>query len=927
MGESPKKPNDDNEYQPHLRAVPGSRDSAGRSRDHLDSVKDGETSAATPVPTKAEKAEAKEIKENIEENSGGGSGRRSIRSYVTKKRAAVTGGIFGVIFGAFGVGSFLRGPAEFMHLTNFLKNTHLSIPDSFSDDISGRFVVYALAGKSAEGRMGAYGNHRANKWESRLEKNGLKSMYQVGTQRGIGFQVTDPIKAEPFLREMRARGIPIDSTFSNAIDINRNRAVDGVKGVDTSSLSFRDRNTVTRAATRSIKINRVSSWLGSRLLIRRSGTDGMFHPFRNRFRRYVDNIAIERQKKQDAKEEERNRHTTGDADTDVGDTRLGRLRSKFSQMLRTAKGPAIAVATVCSAKGFSESIDAQNQENQLTMIRMAATALGRGDQTKAFSVSYADLTMGEYALASENLYDPETDTSWVGDFGVQKEMNGKATGPDLLAENDLKPTSEKPQVFELLGGIPTGFGAVDLCDAITAAGDITSNIPGVGFALDKFNALVDAAVATVSGKSIDDWLQVLRDRYATSVANSDAQGALYGGIVNMGGRLFASQQMQMAGGRPLSETEERNLKIAAAEERRFLLAQQSFSERHLDIMNIESTAGKLAFSMPKSRGEITTTIAKLPSSIVGVFTRPFTKNADAQTSTTGYDYGFKAMGFSQNELDDERFENPFEIGQYYIDNPEELEEMNNEYGEDCYAMKISEEGDLQYETVGEEDSLTEVPEKCSKTVLGASTDGIDSQVLAAQEAKLLRYRFHIAYTVTSHALDCYEGFSEDSCDQIYGKGIASEQDGGGPTGPIDPATGCPTGSTNKDIVVVQGVDMHKCIAKQMDQLFNDARAERIDLVTGTGGWRNPQEQIELRRQHCGTSNFALYEMPSGQCSPPTARPGSSNHESGTAIDFACNGGGSVSRGNACWNWLEANAGKYGLINLPSEAWHWSIDGT
>ena len=67
-------------------------------------------------------------------------------------------------------------------------------------------------------------------------------------------------------------------------------------------------------------------------------------------------------------------------------------------------------------------------------------------------------------------------------------------------------------------------------------------------------------------------------------------------------------------------------------------------------------------------------------------------------------------------------------------------------------------------------------------------------------------------------------------------------------------------------------------------------------------------------------------MPASQCTPPTAIPGTSAHEQGLAIDFTCNGGGTVRRGDPCWNWLAVHAGDYGLINLPSEAWHWSTDG-
>jgi peptidoglycan hydrolase CwlO-like protein len=115
------------------------------------------------------------------------------------------------------------------------------------------------------------------------------------------------------------------------------------------------------------------------------------------------------------------------------------------------------------------------------------------------------------------------------------------------------------------------------------------------------------------------------------------------------------------------------------------------------------------------------------------------------------------------------------------------------------------------------------------------------------------------------------------------------------------------------------------IAVNVQNLLNAASADGVSLCASSG-YRSPEKQIELRRQNCGTSNYAIYHMPPSQCSPPTAIPGSSMHEQGLAIDFSCNGGGAIVRGNECWNWLAAHARTYGLYNLPSEPWHWSTTG-
>jgi LAS superfamily LD-carboxypeptidase LdcB len=138
---------------------------------------------------------------------------------------------------------------------------------------------------------------------------------------------------------------------------------------------------------------------------------------------------------------------------------------------------------------------------------------------------------------------------------------------------------------------------------------------------------------------------------------------------------------------------------------------------------------------------------------------------------------------------------------------------------------------------------------------------------------------------------------------------------------IEPAPGglatvtCPGGGS----ITVAG-----SISGNVQALLNDAAADGVMLCGG--GYRDPQEQIDLRMAHCGTSYYAIYQMPASQCSPPTAIPGTSMHEQGLAIDFTCNGGGTVSSGDECWDWLQANAVGYGLYNLPSEPWHWSTNG-
>ncbi len=135
----------------------------------------------------------------------------------------------------------------------------------------------------------------------------------------------------------------------------------------------------------------------------------------------------------------------------------------------------------------------------------------------------------------------------------------------------------------------------------------------------------------------------------------------------------------------------------------------------------------------------------------------------------------------------------------------------------------------------------------------------------------------------------------------------------------------PTFSTSggSGIVNVQGINVAASLQPGLNALLNDARAAGINF--SGGGYRDPAQQIAVRRNNCGTSNYAIYQAPSSSCRPPTAPPGRSQHELGLAVDFSADGR-ILSRGSAGYQWLAANASRYGLFNLPSEPWHWSANG-
>ncbi|MEM8705387.1 MAG: M15 family metallopeptidase [Actinomycetota bacterium] len=130
--------------------------------------------------------------------------------------------------------------------------------------------------------------------------------------------------------------------------------------------------------------------------------------------------------------------------------------------------------------------------------------------------------------------------------------------------------------------------------------------------------------------------------------------------------------------------------------------------------------------------------------------------------------------------------------------------------------------------------------------------------------------------------------------------------------------------TDIDLVTVGGITVNALVEDQVRGILAAMSARGFNL--GGGGYRSIESQIRLRRANCGTSEYAIWQMPASQCRPPTARPGLSQHELGLAIDFTLNGRVIRSRDTDVFRALAEVAPQFGFFNLPSEPWHWSTTG-
>lgn len=114
--------------------------------------------------------------------------------------------------------------------------------------------------------------------------------------------------------------------------------------------------------------------------------------------------------------------------------------------------------------------------------------------------------------------------------------------------------------------------------------------------------------------------------------------------------------------------------------------------------------------------------------------------------------------------------------------------------------------------------------------------------------------------------------------------------------------GSPTGNL---VDLGGGKKVDASIASNVRKMIADAKKEGIDLKITSAHRSRAQQQVLYNKYKAGKGNLA-------------AKLGTSNHESGLAIDFTNTPGAHA--------WLAKNASRYGLKNLPGEPWHYSTTG-
>lgn len=409
-----------------------------------------------------------------------------------------------------------------------------------------------------------------------------------------------------------------------------------------------------------------------------------------------------------------------------------------------------------------------------------------------------------------------------------------------------------------------------------------------------------------------------------------ATGELSANQADIGGNIYGNRnEQQLLYGAPMTTPDVIEDKVATAAYLRQVNSAKPAFERYFAVSNPDSLfskAGMGIYSSMSSKSFISnlfTSMLRSFSNMGSMFGFLKSEKVSAATVTGSGDYNLVQWGWTAGEeaiINNDENYSPL-VNQFELEGSNQAEDIEKKYGH-CFTDTMGTLLSQGHIRRNDDGSVIENDGKCSPKNLGLNSDDKDFS-----KGMIFRWRLAKRYDNT---LDQLKALQSPTAPGSSGS-ASTAPDGAvsdiiaGDTSNLTCAAGTDAGIGDGydnfklykiRLCNVKGIIVNAQIAANLDKMINAALGQGV-ILRG-GGFRTMDQQKALRIKHgCPDPNAS-----SSSCSPPTARPGNSNHQMGVAIDFSnCS-----SRGTTCYGWLKNNAATYGLKNLPSEPWHWSVDG-
>lgn len=609
-----------------------------------------------------------------------------------KRKAATSGGgIAGLVIGLFSVGSmFLAGPLELIHIAQNLEQWHMSDQENAEDGRMGRAYRYFKKGMDpGETRIGWIGSNMKDKFLDDFKQMGMEPEFGAGKNyKGMTIDTTnenwegkspDEIKGQLTEAGISESDIVIDhdkgtvhikdnkGMFSKTKNLNILRKMTGTQKGLMGKLrmrQFKKYGWVTwhPLAPLDKKVNQKLSDVIKEFRDKKAANykEGM---------ESMDINAEDSSTEEESTDKDGNKTTTDTATSDADKAtaageagNANEMESRFKSFGTTGKvvgGIAAVQGIICGMKGIADGIDQVRQTQVvIPLIRMGSDVLSSASQVQsgedfntttleALSKSWDDVdeTSGKTVSTWDQSQSVQGEQGKSGGIEPSKTLDGIAQGiPGWLSwtQNGIigKFCSK---VAQIAGGVISLFlGAI--------SGGLVSAVTGV---------VTGAVAGHFVGKAIDAVIKMM----AGDTINTLASGAEWGNDVNYGSRMFSNATAAEMGGVGLSDQEAAALKTDSDAANQADFASHSIAYR---LFNPNDSRTMAAAAVDNSTAiqpqNLPRTVGSLVASFGSIVKLPLTMffgskvSADAQP----YNYGFPEYGFSEQDLNDPRFQDPYD---------------------------------------------------------------------------------------------------------------------------------------------------------------------------------------------------------------------------------------------------------------------------
>lgn len=905
------------------------------------------------------------------------------RFKMTGRQKAASGGIAGLLIGG-GIGIFtiIQGPLQFIHIAQLLQQFHFRSGQEAGNSRILKMYKWtknARAGSAENARLSYLGKKIAVKMDARLAEAGISKNYS-----DTGLYKNTEIDALKF-SENAASGenfkrLPPEefmAKFEESFGVKLTEVIDPLQpDVPTGKFTadeggffsgyFKNRR-LNKLIVNEVGQDGVGGSITARIMGKRDAVT--WHPIKRLDSKIVGSLDakftawLEELKQRITKGDDVTLSGSGQKDVDPDDStkqvdnpendaaasEVNKSGQQAEDALKTGEGSTdgiikrftgstggritmtstAIIGLVCAAQAIAKAVDQIKHDLViLPLIRTGVQAISLGNQV----MSGQDISSEQLGFFSKQLYDPETKSSWASAKSIQAELGQEQTGPDIPDEVNIKKLKEGNAFTQFFSSIP---GLDWTCNVFNStAGRIF-----------QFAISLTTPVATIVTTAVMETPQV-KDAFAGAIKwlagspiPSFVMGATYGNYINYGARLASNNAAAAVGGAKLSDTaaiELRNYNIAALREEN---RQKPFAKKIFDIHSPHSLA---SIAIDNSSTDIKATFASIltnvtnPSKFLAIMRLPFSSKISAASN---YAYGFDKIGFSLDDLKNSDYDNPYE-------NAEKAKALlASDSGlrdrvHNCFGVTVSENGDT---------IATDFEKKVDPTDKEYPDDCSDAS------QNWTRIRFYILDMKTAEATDCYDSGDSQSC-QSVGFGGASTGSGASPTTSVIGDIGESSDSINCapqtiDLGVVESrytgsfkrtegpIKIRLCRLTSIagsgnDTAGNNTNEGAVVNSRAAGALQSLGEKAKTNGlQLTASSSFRLADSCNGTGDgSKCAKPGTSPHQLGVAIDFRGTNVYSASAtscsnrvtdaGNATWDWLFNNAAAFGFKQYSRESWHW-----